>query len=322
MRVVFNSDQMPSGLSPMAKARAWAEAMEQCGVNFEARCSRTGFSASLACSMVGGVCVTSAQASSLVVERSKRKTADGDDRLHLLISHGGGDLFGQQSGREAKWSEGAAAFFSYASASITGARHGGRALSLMFPRDRLGQALPLIEDRLCQPLAANSEALVLLRNYAASVVDRDCELSGVLAEKVATHLVDLAILAIGASGTDAAQARERGLPAGRLAAVMGALAARCQEPGLTAAAIGADLGISARYIQHLLQANGTTFSDELTRLRLDLAHRRLTDPRLFGRSIADIVFDCGFNDLSTFYRAFRARYDCTPRDLRNDGEAH
>ncbi|MBV9347498.1 MAG: helix-turn-helix domain-containing protein, partial [Pseudolabrys sp.] len=34
-------------------------------------------------------------------------------------------------------------------------------------------------------------------------------------------------------------------------------------------------------------------------------------------SVSDIAYQCGFSDLSTFYRAFKRRYGMTPTDLRS-----
>ena len=72
--------------------------------------------------------------------------------------------------------------------------------------------------------------------------------------------------------------------------------------------------MSARSVQHVLGQNGTTFSEELMTMRLEAAFGMLksgaTGP------VADIAFKCGFSDLSTFYRAFRARYGKTPGSLR------
>jgi class 3 adenylate cyclase len=42
----------------------------------------------------------------------------------------------------------------------------------------------------------------------------------------------------------------------------------------------------------------------------------LTDPAMRGRPVGEIAFAAGFNDLSHFSRAYRARYGCAPRDAR------
>jgi AraC-like DNA-binding protein len=42
----------------------------------------------------------------------------------------------------------------------------------------------------------------------------------------------------------------------------------------------------------------------------------LGDPAQHGRAISDIAFACGFNELSHFSRAFKARFGQSPRHYR------
>ena len=51
-------------------------------------------------------------------------------------------------------------------------------------------------------------------------------------------------------------------------------------------------------------------------VRLERCHRDLADPALAGRSVTDIAFAWGFNDLAHFSRSFRARYGESPRTFR------
>jgi len=51
-------------------------------------------------------------------------------------------------------------------------------------------------------------------------------------------------------------------------------------------------------------------------LCLDAARRDLCDPGLAASSVSRIAFSWGFNDAAHFSRAFRARFGCSPRELR------
>ena len=61
---------------------------------------------------------------------------------------------------------------------------------------------------------------------------------------------------------------------------------------------------------------GKPFSFGLMAARLRRARIYLLDPAQADLSIADIAFRCGFLDVSSFYRAFRAAYNVTPKSLR------
>ena len=65
-----------------------------------------------------------------------------------------------------------------------------------------------------------------------------------------------------------------------------------------------------------MSSGGGGFSAHVRDRRIDCALARLEDPREAGRPIADIAFEVGFGDLSTFNRAFRARVGETPREFR------
>jgi AraC family transcriptional activator of tynA and feaB len=47
----------------------------------------------------------------------------------------------------------------------------------------------------------------------------------------------------------------------------------------------------------------------------------MTDQAMRGQPVGEIAFAAGFNDLSHFSRAYRARYGCAPRDARRAATA-
>ena len=65
--------------------------------------------------------------------------------------------------------------------------------------------------------------------------------------------------------------------------------------------------MSARYVQTLFEADGTTFTGYVRDQRLAYAHHMLSNTAFAGRSVSAIAFDAGFGDLSHFNRDFRRR---------------
>jgi AraC family L-rhamnose operon regulatory protein RhaS len=81
----------------------------------------------------------------------------------------------------------------------------------------------------------------------------------------------------------------------------------------------AELGMSRRRFTHLFrEATGTTWSHYLTRLRIDYARQLLRDTL---RSITAVAFECGFEDLSSFYRAFKRQVGVPPNAWRQSQAA-
>jgi AraC-like DNA-binding protein len=73
------------------------------------------------------------------------------------------------------------------------------------------------------------------------------------------------------------------------------------------------LGMSPRALQRRLREEGTTFATVLTKLRQDMAQPLLRDGRL---AVAEVAFLLGYEDPSSFQRAFRRWSGVSPRAFR------
>lgn len=60
---------------------------------------------------------------------------------------------------------------------------------------------------------------------------------------------------------------------------------------------------------------GKTLSDYITDIRIGYASRMLVDTQ---RSIAEICYECGFNNLSNFNRIFKKKKNCSPKEFRDN----
>jgi AraC-like DNA-binding protein len=74
------------------------------------------------------------------------------------------------------------------------------------------------------------------------------------------------------------------------------------------------LGMSARTLQRRLRREGTTFAAVLARLRKDMAGPLLRDGQL---AVSEVAFLLGYEDPSSFQRAFRRWSGCSPRAFRS-----
>ena len=61
--------------------------------------------------------------------------------------------------------------------------------------------------------------------------------------------------------------------------------------------------------------SGKTVSEYIIEIRLGHAARLLVDTT---NSIAEICYDCGFNNLSNFNRIFKKKKGCTPKEFREN----
>lgn len=94
------------------------------------------------------------------------------------------------------------------------------------------------------------------------------------------------------------------------------------EPSLTCEMVATSNGISERYLRKLFQSKGHGVSEWIWQRRLDNAKRDLQDPLQSHRSITSVAYDWGFKDPAHFSRAFKKRFECTPRTVRAENTHH
>jgi len=76
------------------------------------------------------------------------------------------------------------------------------------------------------------------------------------------------------------------------------------------------LGLSGPHLRRLFKRDvGTSLASYLRDARMARAAVLLAD---YGLSVKTIALDCGYDDISNFYRDFRKVHETTPRQFRND----
>jgi AraC family L-rhamnose operon regulatory protein RhaS len=73
--------------------------------------------------------------------------------------------------------------------------------------------------------------------------------------------------------------------------------------------------MSRRHFTQLFrEQTGTSWTDYVSGLRVDYACRLLRETE---RSVLAIAFECGYDELSSFYRAFKRRTGLPPSEWRH-----
>jgi AraC family transcriptional activator of tynA and feaB len=126
---------------------------------------------------------------------------------------------------------------------------------------------------------------------------------------VAEQIGALLTLAIGkGEGTET--------PRSLLAELLVTLRDRLEETDLSPLMVAAEHDISKRTLHYAFAAAGTTFVEQLMKLRLERAREILSDVRLTAPRIEDVATRCGFTDPSHFARRFRQKYGHAPLQYR------
>jgi AraC family transcriptional regulator, positive regulator of tynA and feaB len=94
------------------------------------------------------------------------------------------------------------------------------------------------------------------------------------------------------------------------------IAIKFEEPDLTPTDIARDIGVSSRTLARIFAEHNETVMRRVFDERVRQAARLLAAPAAAHRSVTDIAFTCGFNDLSHFGRTFASRMQMTPSQWR------
>ena len=200
-------------------------------------------------------------------------------------------------------------------------RHGDsvRTFCVDIPRDRLEARLPAASQlvgRLMRPDSVSSKMLLaLLRTLGSEVAHADNDAPGTMDSESLALGENLLSFVAATYSTCTLDGDSRGAQL-RAKACRVYIESRLTDPGLTPAEVARHVGISERYLRAAFAIEGESFSSHVLRKRLERCAELLAEPTLRGRTITEIAFQAGFNNLTYFGQAFKARYGLTPREYR------
>jgi len=90
-----------------------------------------------------------------------------------------------------------------------------------------------------------------------------------------------------------------------------------RDSDLSAASIAAAVNLSTRYVYELFSGEEESLMKRVWSSRLERCRAELASPVAAGRSIGEIAYYWGFNDVAHFSRAFRKAYGASPREYRS-----
>lgn len=157
-----------------------------------------------------------------------------------------------------------------------------------------------------EPGAAGTSAHALRRMLLGLVTD-----PAAAPDAVAEHVLDLVETMRTGRGTSSSTAH--------LYSAKSYIAGHLGEPGLCADAVARAVGVTARHLNRAFAAEQTTIAQYILARRLDRAKTDLTDLPASGHArlrVADIAFRWGFAAQAHFSRSFRARFGCSPSQMR------
>ncbi|MBN1238867.1 MAG: AraC family transcriptional regulator [Gammaproteobacteria bacterium] len=317
-RIVFSSDALPKQLGERRRRTLWRDVYTDLYGPLEMTFAEDPFSVRLEVARFGAAELAAVNATIERYIRTPRCVAAArSDHLALAVNAGVGPMHVRQLGRDCAIAPGGAALVCNATSGEIAARAGSTWLFLQVPRAALLDAVGGAEDLISRPIDARLPAMQHLRRYLRLLLEPAAiEDDALLHDHIETTLLDLIALALGTARERADVARLRGRRAARLRGVLGAIASGFDARDFSVNVVADRVGLSPRYVQDLLHETGRSFTARVLERRLQKARKLLSDPRFAARTITDIAFDSGFNDVSYFNRSFRRRFGVTPSDVR------
>lgn len=187
---------------------------------------------------------------------------------------------------------------------------GGRLDCAHLPEQAVDQHRACLDVLMLKTVPAACLPLHMLTSYAGYLLQREQQTAEDVAMMV-SHFYDFLPLLSQTLGGAAKEAA----PDNRLARIRALIDARLGDGGFSINDVAEAEGITPRAIQKLFSREGTTFSRHVLERRLERAKAVMmaSGERM---SIAEVAYQCGFNDLSYFNRSFRSRYQIRPSDLK------
>jgi len=251
--------------------------------------------------------------SSISCERTAELLGDGNNDIILLIPIEG-TVSLQQRGAELVAHSGDVLVRRSDDAGRT-LSSSGRYMTVTLPARVMECRVADIDRLTMTVLPRGTNGLSLLTGYVRMLMAEE-RIDPATLEMISLHIADLAGCAIGARREEWHVANLRGLAAARLRQIHAAIRFGAANEGFSIAEVAGAMRVTPSYIRKLLASEGDTFTALVLQRRLDLAFEALSDPARDTSPISRIALDAGFGDVSYFNRAFRKRYDATPRDIR------
>lgn len=247
--------------------------------------------------------------------RSKSRIASAPDEYCLAVIQGQGRTLGEQDGRQVVLNAGDIALFDSVRPYRAELQNGFQHLVLKIPRQTMQRRLGPVEVATATRIAGNRGMGLLASSFVRTLSKGLVDMDEATASRAAETALDLISAAF--SETIARTANSRSSTrAAHLVRAKSHIAANLHECDLSPGRVAVALGISVRYLNALFAESGTSVARYIWQARIERCRHALSDPFQAHRSISEIAYSWGFNDLSHFSKMFRESAGTSAREFR------
>jgi AraC-like DNA-binding protein len=280
---------------------------------------RSGFRAQVGIRSLGSMSVSLLTTTPHSVRRTSKLIRQADSEELSVCCSVHGHAMVEQDGRRADFGVGDLAMYDSSRPFLAGLVPNvavSRLLVLRFPRSMLPMPPQDLRRLTAVRIRGDRGIGALSSQFLLQLARQMDQLTAPDAARLSTLTLDVLTAtlagALDAQGTVPPETRRRAL----LAEIHAFIRANLGDPRLTPSAIAEAHHISLRYLHKLFQAEGHTVAGWIRARRLEQCRRDLAEPWLATRPINAIAARWGFPNPKHFSQAFRAAYDLSPRQFR------
>jgi len=310
-----------AGLDQHDKFGYWQDVVCRALVDLECRpVSGMAFEASVEGSRLEGLSVARIEASAHRVERQPSAIARASEESLIFNFVLSGMAMAQQDGRSVVLRAGDGAVCDAQRPYSLRFDDTFKIITIKLARSAIAHRAGSIHRITARSLGESSQMCPILFGYLVSFSKQASLLPPAASEKVARNFTELLAAALDevilASPLPLSEYR-----ATALMRVRDFVERHLDVCELDTSMVSTALNLSPRYINKLFEAENTSLTRYIWRRRLERAAADLQDPARASLGVSAIAMAHGFNDLSHFSRAFRQRFDLSPRAYRASGTA-
>jgi AraC-like DNA-binding protein len=313
------TSKLPVSTDPLSGPEAfafWREVICDTFINLDCVSEKSpGFSGSLYSQPFGDFTLSAMESDPIQLSRTKSRISQAREEHCLIVVQGRGRTVAEQDGRQAILDTGDFAIFDSARPYFAELQRGFQHIVLKAPREAIRRNFGPIEAVTGTRISGNRGLGKITSSFLKGMHSELATLDKVAAQRLAQTSLDLVAAAL----TDVMPSNACSESSSRTALLMRAKAfisenIHCYD--LSAEQVAVAVGVSARYLRELFATSGTSPGRFIWDYRIERCKRALCDPSQSHRSISEIAFAWGFNNMSHFSRYFRDHFGMSPREYR------
>lgn len=273
------------------------------------------FSGAIQTQPLADVEISTMQAGGMRLARTPHHIARATDDHFLIVLQDGGTMHADHGGHAATLHPGDCALFDSARPYVACFDADFRHTVLKIPRRLMRSRYGPVEAYSGMRIPGDRGMGLVASRFLRSLPEVLPNLDEASASRLASISLDLISAAI-AELPAAARPTDSAMRVARRIQIKNYVESHLGDCELSLARIASTLHVSTRYLNDVFEEENTSVMRHIWSRRLERCHAALQDPAQAHRSISEIAFGLGFNNMSHFGRAFKGRYGVAPREFR------